>query len=616
MLKSLVAVLLALGAISPIGAQTGDNDLASYYLDAGEYDKAKLYYEKLYDANPNTANYKGLLRSYLELGEYKDAERHVKRHMKKYASSVYYIDLGEVYEAQEDFKDAEKAYREAIRSLPKSQGLIIRTANEFIRRNKLDLALETYLHGKSILEDRYPFSYEIAGLYGTMGDNERMIEEYLNLLDFNEAYLQTIQNALNRSIDFETDDDGVELIRRELLKRVQNQPQSTIYAEMLTWFFLQRREFRSALIQLEALDKRLNEDGRRLLTFAGLCVNNEAYEVAADAYDYIASKGKENPYYAYARSGALKADFESLRRTYPLDTAELNRLHDRYAATLAELGRSNETMGLMRQRANLEAYYLGDLLAANNTLNAALEVPGIHEEQRAEVKLALAQILIARDYIWDASLLASQVDKDFKNDVIGHRAKFLNAKISYYAGDFQWAQAQLDILKGSTSKLISNDAMDLSLLISDNLNLDTITEPMMMYARADLLAIQRRFDDAQTVLDSIAIQYPGHALEDESLMLKARMAESQHRYENALELYQAVLSDYYFDIHADNALFRMAEIQDDIFDRPEVAADLYKQLMVDFPGSLFVVEARKRFRRIRGDDVNTEAPRILPDKVP
>ena len=56
--------------------------------------------------------------------------------------------------------------------------------------------------------------------------------------------------------------------------------------------------------------------------------------------------------------------------------------------------------------------------------------------------------------------------------------------------------------------------------------------------------------------------------------------------------------------------------QEDKLGQPSKAADLYKQLLVDFPGSLYVVEARKRFRNIRGDEPNSETPRIIPDKVP
>jgi tetratricopeptide (TPR) repeat protein len=597
-------------------AQTGDEQLASYYLDSGDYEKARLYYEKLYDKKPTSEYYQGLLMSYKELGEYKEAEKLIKKQSKRNNSNTLFIDLGEVYEAQGEDDDAQKAYREAIDELPKSQGMVIKTANEFIRLNKLDLALETYQEGKKLLEGRYPFSYEIAGLYGTMGDKERMISEYLDLLLYNEAYEQTIQNALNRSINFEEDDEGVEMLRTELLRRVQKNPDSVIYAEMLIWLFLQDKEFNSAYIQLKALDKRLGEDGQRLLQLAGLCTNNGAYEVAEKCYQYIADKGKTNPYYNYARTGVLKSRFQKLSTEFPPDTMALTELSMEYSSTLEELGVNIETLGLMRQKALLEGYYLGDLHAANVTLNEALEANVSSPSMMAEIKLDLAEILIAKDYIWDASLLASQVDKDFKNDILGSQAKFLNARISYYSGDFEWAQAQLDILKGSTSKLISNDAMELSLLISDNLNLDTILDPMLMFARADLQAIQRNYTAAAATLDSIMTEYPGHSLADEILMLKGRMAESQYDYDAAITYYQKVLAEHYFDISADNALYRSAELYEEKLGQPSKAADLYKQLMVDFPGSLYVVEARKRFRNIRGDEPNGETPRIIPDRVP
>jgi len=575
-----------------------------------------LYYEKLFDKKPTQNYYKGLLLSYKELGAFKDAEKLIKKYSKRTNSNTVYIDLGEILEAQGQLDDASDAYREAIDEMPRSQGIVIRTANEFIRLNKLDYALETYERGKKILEGRYPFSYEIAGLYGTMGDKERMISEYLDLVEYNDAYLQTVQNALNRSINFEDDDEGVDMLRTQLLQRVQKNPNSVVNAEMLIWLFLQDKDFNSAYIQLRALDKRLGEDGRRLLQLASLCISNEAFDVAEKCYRYIAEKGESNSFYSYARTGMLKARFEALRREFPPDTTALKELREEYTQTLYELGVSAETTGLMRQKARLEGYYLGDLQAANVTLNEALEAPSPSEALRAEIKLDLAEILIIKNYIWDASLLCSQVDKEFKNDILGSRAKFLNAKISYYSGDFEWAQAQLDVLKGSTSKLISNDAMELSLLISDNLNLDTIRDPMLMFARADLSATQRNYSGAEATLDSIVELYPGHSLKDEIYMLKGRMAESRYQFEEAIGYYEKVLVDHYFDITADNALFRSAEIYEEKLSQPTKAADLYKQLLVDFPGSLYVVEARKRFRAIRGDEPNGETPAINPDKMP
>ncbi|MCA1751612.1 MAG: tetratricopeptide repeat protein [Cryomorphaceae bacterium] len=608
--------LLIFSAAPALSQGTSDEQLAAYYFESGEFEKARLYYEKLYDTNPGSANFTALFQSLTELKEYKDAEKLVKKHMKRFKSNIYYIDLGGLYELTGDDKEASKAYQEAIDNLPASQGMIIRTANEFIRRNKLELALETYKEGKKMLDGKYPFSYEIASLYGTMGDKERMISEYLDLISFNTAYLQTVQNALNRSMDLNEENDETDFLRKELLRRVQKDPGETTFAEMLTWLFLQKRDFNSAYVQLKAIDKRLNEDGQRVLNLATLSMNNGAYEVASKCYKYVAEKGRDNNYYVYARAGELRADFETSRRNYPVDTAELKGLRERYESAIAELGNQRESVNMFRQKAKLEGFYLNDMLAATITLNEVLDMPGLPSQTRAEIKLELAEILVARDYIWDASLLASQVDKAFKQDLIGFEAKLLNARISYYVGDFEWAQAQLDVLKGSTSKLISNDAMRLSLLITDNLNLDTILDPMIKFARADLMTLQNRFAEAEATLDSITSLYPYHSITDDVLMQKGKIAEAKGNIEGAIEYYGRVTSEHYFDIVADDALFRMAELYEEKLDDETNAGELYRTLITDFPGSLFVVEARKRLRRIRGDSPENIPSRIEKDKVP
>ena len=611
-----ILLLLTLSAGSVFAQGTSDEQLAAHYFESGDFEKARLYYEKLYDTNPGSANYNALFQTLTELEEYKEAEKLVKKHMKRFNSNIYYIDLGGLYELTGDEKNARKAYEEAIGTMPNSQGMVIRTANEFIRKSKTELALETYIKGKKLLEGRYPFSYEIASLYGTMGDKERMISEYLDLISFNTAYLQTVQNALNRSLDLNEESDETDFLRKELLRRVQQNPGETTFAEMLTWLFLQKRDFNSAYIQLKAIDKRLDEDGQRVLNLATLSMNNGAYDVAAKCYKYVAEKGPSNNYYVYARAGELRAEFETLRRAYPLDTVALKGLKDRYENTIAELGNRRESVNMYRQKAKLEAFYLKDMMAATMTLNEVLDMPGLPPQTRAEIKLELAEILVARDYIWDASLLASQVDKDFKQDVIGFEAKLVNARISYYVGDFEWAQAQLNVLKGSTSKLISNNAMRLSLLITDNLNLDTILDPMLKFARADLMTLQNRFSEAEATLDSITALYPNHSLGDDVLMQKGNISEAKGNIDKAIEYYGRVTAEHYFDTTADDALFRMAEIYEEKKQDEIKAGELYRQLITDFPGSLFVVEARKRLRKIRGDSPENIPSRIEKEKVP
>jgi tetratricopeptide (TPR) repeat protein len=282
---------------------------------------------------------------------------------------------------------------------------------------------------------------------------------------------------------------------------------------------------------------------------------------------------------------------------------QILELQNAYQSAINDMGKGAQTAILMKELGHINAFYLNDIAGSIAVLEEAVDLPGLYPAVHAMIKLELGDVLLFKGEIWDASLLYSQVELDFKEDVLGHEAKFRNARISYYTGDFQWAQAQLDVLKASTSKLISNDAIDLSLLITDNLALDTITEPMLLFAQADLLAFQNRYNEAFIKLDSITTVYPGHSLTDEILLLKGDVFAEQMKYDEAVAAYQQVIDLHFDDILADDALFNLAGLKETVYANPEEAMQLYERIMVEYPGSLYVIEARKRFRTLRGDDV-------------
>jgi len=205
--------------------------------------------------------------------------------------------------------------------------------------------------------------------------------------------------------------------------------------------------------------------------------------------------------------------------------------------------------------------------------------------------------------VWEATLLYSQVDKDFGEDVLGHEARFRNAKLSYYNGDFDWAQAQFDVLKASTSKLISNDAIDLSVFILDNVGLDSITKPLAMYAQAELLVFQNKIDEAFSKLDSISTNYPEHGLLDDIAYLKAKIYTKRKDYTKAIEMYSYVVEKFPEDIRADNALFEMADLYENALNDKEKAKELYEKLFMNYSNSILATDARKRFRQLRGDKI-------------
>jgi tetratricopeptide (TPR) repeat protein len=218
--------------------------------------------------------------------------------------------------------------------------------------------------------------------------------------------------------------------------------------------------------------------------------------------------------------------------------------------------------------------------------------------------LELGDILILQGEVWDAALYYGQVDKDFKHDAIGREAKFRNARLSYYLGEFEWAAAQLNVLKAATSQLISNDAMSLALLIMDNTGMDSITEPLLIYSRADLLEFRNNDDKALVTLDSVLTKFPGHSLTDEVWFKKAYIFEKKGMNDTAAVYLNNIVEKYPDDILADDALFQLGGLYENQLNDKSKAMELYEKLLTKYSGSLFAAEARKRFRALRGDKVN------------
>ena len=161
----------------------------------------------------------------------------------------------------------------------------------------------------------------------------------------------------------------------------------------------------------------------------------------------------------------------------------------------------------------------------------------------------------------------------------------------------------LDVLKGSTSKLIANDAFELAQLISDNTALDTTTTALEIFARGDLYLDQGKYTEAIVCYDSIPKWFPGHSLEDEILMRKATIATLEHNDELMLKYLQEIEDRFSYEIYADKAIFTLAEYYDKT-ENFEKAKEKYKRIIFEYPNSIYSSSARSRYRELDSKSVN------------
>jgi tetratricopeptide (TPR) repeat protein len=599
---------IAFGQLQPVQIfplekekKTSDEELAHQYFRDKEFEKAAQLYSELYDENSLFIYYNNLLFCYLELSDYQTAEKLVKTAKRKNTqSSRYLVDLGYIYTHSGELNKAKKQYEAAIKELQPVRYQVVDLANSFIQRREDAYAVQTYLEARKIIPDE-SFGIELATVYSRMGKYEEMIDEYLDYLFNDVSVIRTVQGRLQNEL--RKDKEGLlgEAIKYALLKRIQKTPEKAYYSEMLIWLSIQNKDFETALSQAKSLDRRYGESGQRVLDLAEIISANTDFDLAIDAYKYVLKKGSENKLYLSAKAGILNARYLKITSGHSHSKNDLLALENDYLSAIEEFGNKASTFSISLSLAHLQAFYLDKIDEAVNRLNSLIAIPNLNPNLKANCKLELADILLFKEDIWEASLLYSQVEKDFKNDPIGYLAKYKNAKLFYYAGDFEWAKAQLDVLKAATSKLIANDALDLSLLISDNMDNDSVDKALKIYSRADLLLYRNKEAEALQTLDSILSLASWHPIFDEVLFKKAEIFQKQGKFHIADSLLMMIINNYGYDILADDAIFLRATINLEKLNKVETAKALYENLILNYPGSLYVVEARKKFRKLRGD---------------
>ncbi|MDC0314076.1 hypothetical protein OAL26_02995 [Flavobacteriales bacterium] len=617
MRKQLYILIIAFFSIGNSFAQVDDMDkkLAMQYYSDGDYEKAAMYLDKIYEEAPTYSNYTYYFNTLLELEETKIAEKICKKQMQADPNELrLFLDMAKVYGKTEKEAKMAEEYDKAINSINDNtrHTAINNLANAFQLEGMLDRAILVYQQGNKFSNSsNLMYNRSIAQIYGVQGKMQLMFTTLLDLVHNNEGYLVSVQSSIANSIDFSQDEKHVDLLKMELLKRSQKNPNKSVYNELLAWVFTQKGDFNSAFIQIKSIDKKENEKGRRVLELANTSVNNGKFDIAIKCYDYVISLGDNQPNYRTAKIRRLNTLKQKLISGASPTNDEITSLKDNYIESIQQIGRNAFAISSIRDLASLYAYYIHDIDAAQNLLEDALTFGGLRKKKIAEIKIELADILVIKGDVWDASLLYMQVDKGFKHDPIGHLAKFKNTKIFYYTGDFDWAQGELDVLKASTSKLIANDAMELSMLITDNYNMDTTQVTMQRFARADLLIFQNKTDQANLIFDSINKEFAYHTLNDEILIKRAEIEIKKGNYEKAVIYLLEIVTTYGDDLLADNALYTLAGIYEKNLHDTDNAAEFYKKILFEHTDSLFVIEARKKFRELTkekqkfGDDVET-----------
>ena len=577
-----------------------DEKLAREFYSKKDYEKAGDIFKNLYDTYGNAGYFNQYADCLILTGDYEGAEKEYKSYLKKNPKNwKSHVDLAYVYVKQGENDKAEKYLNKVIKDLPENKTSIIEFTNLLRTRNFNDIAISVFNKASKNQNINYSFSLEKAYAYNSMLDFENSTECYLQYLKEQPEQYEMVKNRLRVMMMYDLNGNVDDVIRMALLRKTQEDPENEEFASLLMWYSLQMQDYELALMQLKALDRRGKADYEAdIVHIAQIAGDNRQYDIAIEAYDYVLKKSGGGVFYEQATAGIIRNSYAKAVAEGNRDTKFYEDLSKDIDNALKHLGYSNVTLPLVLVQADILSFELNRCEDAKALLNNVLDM-NIAPKSKSELKMKLADVYLLTDEVWEATLLYSQVEKALKNEPIAHEARYKNAQLRYFIGEFEWAEAALKVLTAATSKLIANDAMTLSLTISDNLEYDTIG--LRRIAKADYYIYQRKYALANQTLDSVVAYNPNEVSLPNVFYRKAKIAVNTGDYELADSLFKRVYEGYADSYIADEALIEDAILLENQLNRREVAMECYAKLFDYYTASVYVAQARKSYRRLRDE---------------
>lgn len=572
------------------------DQLAQKYLDQGEYAKALSVYENLVKESPGNSNYfMGVVTANQQLENFEIAESLLLERLKNTNNNpTILIELGHNYELQNNQELAKKSYLEAISALNEKANYAYSIARGFEKYSLLDYAEQAYVLGMQ-LNPEMNFDLPLARIYGEQGKLDEMFNSYLGLIAKQPEMSLNLMREFDRYILEDATNPANIALRKQLLQKLQK-TQDIFYSELLAWLFIQQKDFAKAFMQEKAIYRRNNQDLQRIIQLTVLAKSEEDLDTAKDIVAFIIEETESPSVLIQANQLLMDMKIATAKES------DFKEIEKEYQKLLSEFGVGLETVAIQIDFANFLAFKMNKIEEAKDLLTA-LSSSLLNNFQQAAVKMVLADILVLDQKFNQALIYYSQIQNLVKNDEIAQNARFKVAKTSYFKGDFEWALTQLDVLKKSSTQLIANDAMELSLLIKENSLEDSTQTALKLYANADLFAFQNKNENAIEILEQILNNHKGEKIEDEALLKQAELFKKQTSWNKAEANYLKILEFYQKDILADNATFLLAELYNDQLNNPEKAKEYYAQIIFNFPDSIYFVDSRKKYRSLRGDDL-------------
>lgn len=567
-------------------------NLAQSYERSGSYDNAARIYEDLYREKPFNDNYfYGVVRTYKARNMFASLLPIVENHMKKYKEAPIYILLGEIQWKTGNSADANASWDKAIEAAPDTDTTYARLARTQILLGLFDKAVYTLETGRENLGDQKIFADRLSQLYIATGDYNKGTNEIFNIFEST----GDISMAQGRLSALMTNPEAIDYISRALEEK-NKRVTSSNYKRIYAWFKRSTGDLEGAFGLIIEMDQLMSADGREILLFANNARNDGQYDISLKAYENILDRGKSNRHFQQAIYGFTRALEQKTFEKDTISDEEYETIIERYRNIIDEFPKSSTAFDCSYRIADIYIKHLKNNEGAVDELTNILENC---RQPRMKSKAAntLGEVHILMGNLKEANTVFHDVARLFRRSLpeAYNEALYKIAEIDYYSGEMDSAKAQFDRLIKHTNTDFANDALEKSGLIQENLKQP---KALIEFAAAELLEKQRKNEDAIEKYLEVADMATGSPLAELSFKRAGTLEFNRSNIKKSLDIFLTLTDKYPDSIYGDYALIYIGNSYLSL-NQKDKAKEAFTDLLVKYPRSIYLQEARNKIRMIR-----------------
>ena len=310
--------------LTSVAQDHGSIRLANEYFQRNEIEKARTIYEELKKDRDHIPlifpNYVSILEA---KGDYEEAERFLLTAIRQYPFNFQFrAGLIRLYHLSLKTEKQDRNVRELMAKYKGSAAQLAMLARNLANEGVYDPSLRFFREARKAAQNETAYALEMASVHYHQGNKPEMINEYLNYASQSRAQLNYVKNLLQNILQEEED---LTTLERILIHKVQKNPDTSVYGELLIWIELQRKNFYGAFIQARAIDKRNGSEGDRSMHIGRIALENKAWDDAVTIFDHVANQYEGSDNYPDARKYYISAKEQKVKSAFPIDEKHYDR---------------------------------------------------------------------------------------------------------------------------------------------------------------------------------------------------------------------------------------------------------------------------------------------------